>query len=150
MTGSVPGLAGASGRAFVIDASIAARWLFDDEALAGDDLLDVLLLDGAVAPALWLLEVANMTRSGERRGRLTEADARARLEDIARLPITFEPMTVARAFGTIPGLAREHSLTAYDAAYLDLALRSRRRLATLDQALRAAAAALGVTLLPAA
>jgi predicted nucleic acid-binding protein len=147
---SASGMAGVGGSAFVIDASIAARWIFDDETLAGDDLLDALLSDGAIAPALWLLEVANMTRSGERRGRLTEADARARLEDIARLPIAFEPMTVARAFETIPGLAREHGLTAYDAAYLELAIRSRRRLATLDQALRAAAARLGIALLPAA
>lgn len=150
MTGSAPGVSGASGRAFVIDASIAARWIFDDEALAGDDLFDVLLLDGAIAPALWLLEVANMTRSGERRGRLTEGEARARLEDIARLPIEFEAMTVARAFETIPRIAREHGLTAYDAAYLELALRSRRRLATLDQALRAAAIGLGIPLLPTA
>jgi predicted nucleic acid-binding protein len=148
VTVQAPFTPAATETAFVIDASIAARWIFDDEALAGDDLLDVLLSDGAMAPALWLLEVANMTRSGERRGRLTETEARARLENIARLPIEFEPMTVGRAFETIPRLAREHGLTAYDAAYLELALRTRRRLATLDQPLRTAAASLGIPLLP--
>jgi len=136
--------------AFVIDASIAARWIFEDEARKGDDLLDALLADGAMAPAFWLLEVANMTRSGERRGRITADAAEARLGEIARLPIEFEPLTLHCAFERIPALAREHGLTAYDAAYLELAVRRRSPLATLDQALRAAAERLGVPLLPTA
>ena len=134
--------------AFVIDASIAARWIFEDEAAAGDDLLDVLLADGAIAPEIWLLEVTNMTRSGERRGRLTAASAQDRLREIARLPIAFEPMTRECAFVRIPLLARDHGLTAYDAAYLELAARSNRSLATLDLALRSAAQNLGIKLLP--
>ena len=136
--------------AFVIDASVAARWIFEDEAAEGDDLLDVLLADGAVAPALWLLEVAHMTRSGERRGRLTADAAQARLREIARLPIEIEQMTLECAFERVPALARDHGLTAYDAAYLELAARTRRPLATLDDALRAAAASLGIKLLPTA
>jgi predicted nucleic acid-binding protein len=134
--------------AFVIDASIAARWIFDDEALAGDDLLDLLLADGAVAPSLWLLEVANMTRSGERRGRLSPDDSRLRLREIARLPIAIEQTALSTAFEAVPALAREHVLTAYDASYLELAVRSRRRLATLDSALRTAAERMSVPLLP--
>jgi len=134
--------------AFVIDASIAARWIFDDESPAGDDLLDLLLADGAVAPSLWLLEVANMTRSGERRGRLSPDDSRLRLREIARLPIAIEQTSLSTAFDAVPALAREHALTAYDATYLELAVRSRRRLATLDGALRTAADRLSVPLLP--
>lgn len=136
------------GEAFVIDASIAARWIFADEALAGDDLLDTLLADGAIAPSLWLLEVANMTRSGERRGRLMADDAQLRLREIARLPITLEHTSLATAFEVVPALARQHGLTAYDATYLELAARSGRRLATLDADLRAAAEKMGIALLP--
>jgi predicted nucleic acid-binding protein len=43
-------------------------------------------------------------------------------------------------------LARRHRLTVYDAAYLELALREVVPLATLDQALAAAAQAEGVSL----
>jgi predicted nucleic acid-binding protein len=41
-------------------------------------------------------------------------------------------------------LARTHSLSVYDATYLELARRRGRPLATLDDRLRAAAAAAGV------
>jgi predicted nucleic acid-binding protein len=136
------------GEAFVIDASITARWIFADAALAGDDLLDTLLADGAIAPSLWLLEVANMTRSGERRGRLTADESRARLKEIARLPIAIEQTGLATAFEVAPAIAREQGLTVYDAIYLELAMRSQRRLATLDGELRTAAQKVGVALLP--
>lgn len=139
---------GPRANAFVIDASIAARWIFDDEALGGVDLLDTLLADGAVAPSLWPLEVANMTRSGERRKRLSAEDSQARLREIARLPIAIEQTDIETAFEIAPALARDHGLTVYDAIYLELAVRSQRRLATLDGDLRTAAQRVGIVLLP--
>jgi predicted nucleic acid-binding protein len=41
-------------------------------------------------------------------------------------------------------LARDHRLSAYDAAYLELALRERLPIATTDRALREAATTAGV------
>lgn len=55
-------------------------------------------------------------------------------------------MPVARALGPVLALARAHRLSAYDAAYLELAIREGLPLATRDAALRSAAADVGVAL----
>ncbi len=60
---------------FVLDASVAACWAFDDEdhPLAGR-ALDRLRDDSALAPTLWWFEVRNILIVNERRGRLKETD----------------------------------------------------------------------------
>lgn len=98
----------------------------------------------AVAPALWPLEVANAVLMGERRQRSTEAQAAKWLGNLSSLPITVDDETAARAWSDVLRLARAHRLSAYDAAYLELALRRGLPLATLDDQLKAAAAAVGV------
>jgi predicted nucleic acid-binding protein len=62
------------------------------------------------------------------------------------LPVTPDPLTVDNVWGTAFVLAEELQLTAYDAAYLELALRQEAPLATLDDRLRRAAREAGVTL----
>ena len=52
----------------------------------------------------------------------------------------------SKAFGDILTLARTHRLTAYDAAYLELALRTGCPLASLDDPLNGIAAGLGIAL----
>jgi predicted nucleic acid-binding protein len=68
------------------------------------------------------------------------------LQFLTALPIAVDAETPFRSFDPILGLARAHALTAYDAAYLDLALRRGLPLATLDDDLKKAASAVGVTL----
>ena len=129
---------------FVIDASIAMAWCFEDEgAPAAEVALERLRDDRADVPRMWALEVANILLVAERRGRLTEAQATHFLEIVRQLPITVdaEPIDVAG----LVGVARRHQLTAYDAAYLALALRLGTDLATLAGRLAAAAHAAGVT-----
>ena len=53
----------------------------------------------------------------------------------------------ASAVGRRGSLCRDYGLTAYDAAYLDLAMREDLPLATFDSRLRRAARKAGVTLL---
>jgi predicted nucleic acid-binding protein len=95
-------------------------------------------------PALWWFEVRNALAVNERRGRLGEADTAAFLRALARLSIGFDRSPDEAA---LLALARRHRLTVYDAAYLELAQREGLPLATLDAALRDAAAASGVALL---
>ena len=66
------------------------------------------------------------------------------LAHLASLRITVDDETSAQAWGGVLNLARSHALTAYDAAYLELALRRGLPLATLDDRLRTAAQATGV------
>ncbi len=134
---------------FVLDNSVALAWCFEDEQtpelLA---LLDRVTEAGAVAPMLWPLEAQNGLLMAERRKRL-DAAKRAELSRLLRdLPITLDLETAQQAWTDAADFAARFGLSVYDASYLELALRRGLPLATTDRALRSAAAASGVALLP--
>jgi predicted nucleic acid-binding protein len=130
---------------FVIDASITLAWCFDDEASpAADAALERLERETALAPAHWPLEVANALRTAERRGRLGEADLSRLRGLLGALPVEIAPLELPTALWGVLDAARAHNLTAYDAAYLDLARTRGLPLATADRPLRGACADAGV------
>jgi predicted nucleic acid-binding protein len=134
--------------AFVLDCSVAAAWCFQEEKTpALLTLQDRLILESALVPQHWYLEVTNAIVTGERRKRIVPDDATKFIQLLDMLPIEADDELVSRAFEYILPLARAHALTTYDAAYLDLALRRQLPLASLDDDLRRAAASLGVQLL---
>lgn len=141
------GGANAPKEGLVLDSSIAIAWCFPDEK---DDysqsVLDALATMQAVVPYLWHLEVANTLLVGERRKRSTQANTATWMGFLSGLPITVDPDTKSHAFGDITNLGRSQNLSAYDAAYLELAIRRSLPLATLDDKLKAAALAVGVSL----
>lgn len=100
----------------------------------------------AITPAIWPFEVANALLVAERRKRITLAQVTALLRRIEDLPISVEPMEAGRAFEQILSLGRQQNLSQYEAAYLELALRTGLPLATLDGKLREAARLLNVGL----
>lgn len=133
---------------FVLDNSVALAWCFEDEhtppLLA---LLRRVEESGAIAPNLWPLEAINGLFVAERRGRL-DAMRRRRLQTfLEMLPISIDSETTARVWTVTARLAEEWGLSAYDAAYLELADRRGLPLASLDRQLRNAASGLGVPLL---
>jgi predicted nucleic acid-binding protein len=133
----------------VVDSSIALTWCFEDEASHETDrLFERVRDDGAVVPGLWHLEVANVLLQAERRGRIGRADVARRLMLISDLPIATDQETTPRAWRETLSLARAENLTAYDAAYLELAERRGLPLMTRDNELGAAAKRLGVTVFP--
>ena len=98
----------------------------------------------AMVPTLWRLELANVLVIAERRKRLTEADTARFLSLLDGLAIQVVPDHGTTA-DTV-ALARAHGLTAYDSAYLDVALRTGLPFASLDTRLVKAAVAAGVVL----
>lgn len=135
--------------ALVLDASIALSWCFSDEASKSTwQLLERLRDESAVVPAIWSLEVGNILSNAERANRLTEAKILEFLELISRLNITVDGETPQRAFQEILHIARTNSLSTYDAAYLELAMRLGIPLATKDKRLRQVSTKLGVSILP--
>jgi len=129
----------------VLDASFVFPWLFEDEASpAADAMLAVIEAQGAVVPALWHLECANALGMAERRDRLTPAGVAEAIAILEGLPLVVDATDPARSFGVVLALMRAHRLTAYDATYLELAMRLGLKLATNDKALRRAAVAVGV------
>jgi predicted nucleic acid-binding protein len=134
----------------VLDASMVLAWLFTEERTrAAQDIMHNIAADGAIVPSLWHLEVANALHIATRRKRCDEDYADRSLERLARLPIAIDYKTSDHAWGATKALAREHGLTLYDAAYLELALRQQRPLASCDAALIRAARATGLDVLSA-
>lgn len=130
---------------FVLDASVTLAWCFEDEGGAyAEAVLGALRTSEAVAASVWPLEVANGLAVAERRGRLDPAGAARFMELLLALPIAVDPVARSRSLGATHALARARGLSAYDGAYLELALRQGVPLATLDARLREAAAAEGV------
>jgi predicted nucleic acid-binding protein len=132
---------------FVLDASVTLAWCFEDEG--GEyavRVLEALRSSEAVVASLWPLEVANGMAVAERRGRLDAAGSARFTELVLALPIAVDPVSRSRGLRGAYGLARARGLSAYDAAYLELALRHGVPLATLDARLREAAAAEGVAI----
>lgn len=123
---------------FVLDASVAAAWVFDDETGSGPGLAqDRLKHDDALVPELWHIELRNSLLIGTRRGRVARDKLAAHFAALKRLPIhTDSDPDIDAAFA----LAERHRLTFYDAVYLELAMRRQVPLATLDEALARAAA----------
>lgn len=79
-----------------------------------------------------------------RRGRIARDEWQRIREDLQALPINIDPVSTDRVWGVVIELADAYRISAHDAVYLELALRLRLPLATLDQALAAAAQQMGV------
>lgn len=134
----------------VVDASATLAWCFENDATAASDALWLLAnSEGLLVPAHWRIEIASVLLIGERRRRINRAQSDEFLWLLDMLLIEVDAVAAATLSPPIMTLAREASWTAYDAAYLELALRHGLPLATRDQALATAASARGVTLLPA-
>ncbi len=123
-------------------------WAFEDEGgPAADAILARLTNEFCLVPLLWPLEVTNALLVAERRGRLTESESHRFMGLLSALLIEVDDETPRRAFAEVLSLARRHDLSSYDAAYLELAMRSALPLASFDERLRTAAKKSGVELL---
>ena len=127
---------------WVIDASVTMPWFFPDEATPFTErLLNALGTQALWAPTLWVLECTNVLQSAQRRRRI---DAHRRMEiagELSELPVRLDSQVPD--FVTLDRLADTHGLSAYDAAYLELARRRSFVLVSLDARLIAAAHAVG-------
>ncbi|MCA3586055.1 MAG: type II toxin-antitoxin system VapC family toxin [Methylocystis sp.] len=132
--------------AMIIDASVAGAWVMPDERSAiATEIGRRVLAEGACVPDLFAHELRNLLVMGVQRRRLPEDLFWDQLARIEQMPIRVVPSGPSKR---IAQLAFKHRLTAYDAAYLDLALDQALPLASLDKDLRRAALAEGVALLP--
>ena len=134
----------------VVDASIAVAWVHPGQAAPATDALLARIGEGTqvVVPALWPLEMANVLLVLERRRKLRADERATALAALRELSCTVDHEMSALAFAHLSQLASDLSLSVYDAAYLELALRLNVPLACKDGALREAAKKRGVAVLP--
>ncbi len=129
----------------VLDTSMAAAWLLDDEIEPSESAAIVQLRrEGATVPQIFHFEIRNALLVAERRGRISREETGERISTISEIPIeTDADPDLDAAFE----LARNHRLSFYDALYLELAIRLGSGLATLDRALASAAEQEGIVTL---
>ncbi|MGA3326475.1 MAG: type II toxin-antitoxin system VapC family toxin [Terriglobia bacterium] len=134
--------------AIVLDASVAMSWCFPGDPTEDTPysrrVLSELAINDAIVPEIWAFEIANsIFVAYSKRKRITEQEIHEYLELLKALPIRVEAQNLW-ANVDLECLARRQNLAAYDAAYLDLALRTNLALATSDNPLRRAAIAEGI------
>jgi predicted nucleic acid-binding protein len=129
----------------VIDASVALAWCFPDEA---SDYADSLLLaienQTVIVPSIWAVEVTNALVVGEKRKRIRPPEIRRFVELLKSLSVVEDRQPFADNVSNVLPLAREYDLSAYDASYLDVAVRHGIPLATLDSVLQKACTLAGI------
>jgi predicted nucleic acid-binding protein len=136
------------GQRFVVDNSIVMTWCFKDEADPyADAVLKSLTENEAIVPAIWPLEVVNVLLVAERRKRLHESDSIRFLSLLSQLPVYVERTWPEKMMTQLLALGRDNSLSSYDAAYLELAMRQGLSIATLDSKLLKAAKRVRVPIL---
>lgn len=129
----------------VLDASAALAWCFREEAQHYPTTLhEHLLTAQPIVPGIWPLEIANSIAAALRRKKIEPAEVTRFLAMVEELGIVIDPLTAEKALKETLAIATERNLTAYDAAYLELAMREGAQLATLDSDLRTAAIEAGV------
>ncbi len=120
-----------------------------DEENAYVELLASLLISAnyqLLVPDIWWLELVNVLLVSERRQRNAPEDTQAAMAFLRRLPVLVKPTYDREVSNAILTLGRQYNLAAYDAAYLELALREKRLLATVDTRLMAVAKSLAILL----
>lgn len=129
--------------AFVLDNSVAMRWLLPSQKASdqkyAEKILKTFADKDAVVPNLWHLEAVNVLMEAERRADIDAGEVERFISHLENLPLHTDRATVQQAFSRTLSLARIYKLSSYDAAYLELAIREGLPLATLDKDLRKAA-----------
>ena len=133
---------------WVTDASYAAALFLPDETspAARRFFAGLKPSDEVWVPALWWYEITNVLIIAERRKRVTPADVAKIISLYTQLNLETDTLSGTRYSGRLCEIAKTGHLTAYDAAYLELAMRKDAALATLDKKLAKAANLSGVNL----
>jgi len=128
----------------VIDASMAAAWTLEDEKTeAGDRILDEVKVGNPITCTIFWHEYRSILIANQKRRRVSQERIPAMLREVRALEIAEyqlddDEMIIALAF--------QYNLSAYDAAYLALALKENAILATNDKKLAEAALTCGLEL----
>ena len=133
--------------AFVLDAAVAAGWIvLALETAYTVGVLDRLARSNAAVPPSWAIDLTDLLRAADRKGRRTATGIDAALGDLRDFRIVIDTESPLRWWPGVLALSRARRLSVRKAAYLELARRLNLPLATEDPALTRHAAAAGVTI----
>jgi predicted nucleic acid-binding protein len=125
---------------FVLDSSVPLSWCFKDEQTPDTLLtLEMAKTRAIFVPSFWHVELANVLGIASRKGRISEADLAIAVQMLDTLEIRTDIARPSIGLSILLPLMQNYELTAYDATYLELAMRLNLPLATLDKKLISAA-----------
>ncbi len=129
---------------FVLDCSVFMSWCLNEKTIKeSSKILKSITRHTIVVPSLWCYEVTNVLTMAVRKNKLTVAQTHNLMNDIHLLPIEFDKPTVEN-ISNIFSIADQHKLSAYDASYIELALRKNIKLASFDKEVVKTAEKLGI------
>jgi predicted nucleic acid-binding protein len=132
----------------VLDSSVAIAWCIPGQGNpTADRLLNLVRLEGALVPRTWHLEVGNILGLKLRDGNLSETTVQLGLGLLQSLDIATDSQHAPFGAASFIGQIIRFQLAAYDALYVELALRTGAPLATFDKAMIASAKQYGVEVL---
>jgi len=125
----------------VLDASAAAALVLPDEDSSRiQSLLNKLDSRSEIfIPSLWWFEIANILLVAGKRKRITLAQSETAMKLLMKLPVVTDDMAGNKYLESLVSYASRHGLSAYDAAYLELAKRKKAVLVSSDKMLCRAA-----------
>ncbi len=128
---------------FVLDNSVAMRWLLASEKVSdqkyAEQVLESMRHVDALTPNLWHLEAVSVLLGAEKRGEVSLGEIERFISQLENLPIHVDTLTAHQAFSRTLSLSRAYKISSYDASYLELAMREGLSLSTLDKKLTKAA-----------
>ena len=124
-------------------------WCCEDETTpASEEMLDWAIQGVELhVPSLWGWEILNVVAVTVKRKRIAAERGREFILQLGTFNFRIEQPPLVKEFPRLQALAERHHLTAYDVAYLDLAMRLSLPLATRDGDLRKSAVAEEIELL---
>jgi predicted nucleic acid-binding protein len=124
-------------------------WCCEDETTrASEEMLEWATKGSELhVPSLWVWEILNVVAVTVKRKRIAPDRADEFLTQLTSLNFQIDVAPELSDFPRLQALAERHKLTAYDVAYLDLAMRLSLPLATTDDDLQKAARAQGIEVL---
>lgn len=133
---------------FVLDCSVAISWCLEDEQNNYADTIFEIILEEhqALVPAFFWSEITNVMWVAERRSRNTKEQTKIAMAMLQALPIIIDSKPINETMTATLDFARQYNLSAYDSAYLELAVRKGLLLATIDGKLANAARNLSILL----
>jgi predicted nucleic acid-binding protein len=124
------------------------RWCFENATHPyAESVLQTLITGEAIVPVMWRYEVSAVLAKVQKTGIIAKRKADTFLEQLQKLNITMDGESAERILTDVHRLAVTYRLTSYDAAYLELAVRRKLPLATLDAELLNACKLSGETVL---
>lgn len=132
-------------KSFVLDNSVAICWFLKSQSTPYTEMALRRVANGAklTVPSLWISEFINVISKAVQMRALDSDSAEAILKHAKALPILSKS---APELADLFTLTERYRLSAYDATYLELAMRLQLPLATTDTQLTKAAKSVGLFL----